>query len=102
MPGEDHRSMDDDPPTDGMCHLRLLNPVATTHRFKHLCGQNMKRRQPGGQWTEHGGVWRKRRKERCGDQGNNGRLITDSKEVLRICAVYVKELLNWKRSSKLP
>ena len=26
MAGEDHCRMDDDPPTDGMCHLRLRTP----------------------------------------------------------------------------
>ena len=26
MAGEDHCSMYDDPPTDGMCHLRLWTP----------------------------------------------------------------------------
>ena len=24
--GEDHCSMDDEPPTDGMCHLRIRTP----------------------------------------------------------------------------
>ena len=26
MAGDDHCSMDDDPPTDGICHLRLRTP----------------------------------------------------------------------------
>ena len=33
---------------------------------------------------------------------NNGRLITECKEVLRIWVAYFKELLNGKGSSKLP
>ena len=33
---------------------------------------------------------------------NNGRLFTESKEVLRIWAANFKEQLNGKRSSKLP
>ena len=33
---------------------------------------------------------------------NNWRLITESKEVLRICAAYFKELLNGKGVSRLP
>ena len=83
-----------------------------------------RRRQPGGRWTAHGGVWRieelyrkldvdggkkmiftmaRNRTEDGRDvkrdaviKDNYGRLITESKEVLRIWAAYYKELLNGK------
>ena len=81
-----------------------------------------RRRQPRGWWTEHGGV----RKDNCTERltkivanmifkmardrtedgreakrgamikDNNRRLITESKEVLRILAANFKELLNGK------
>ena len=79
-----------------------------------------RRRQLGGRWTAHGGVWWKNCTELDEDCGkkmifnmardrtedgrdvnigavikdNNGRLITESKEVLRIWAANFKELLN--------
>ena len=81
-----------------------------------------RRRQPGGQWTEHEAVWRKNCMYRTFDEDgskkmifkmarnrtedgrdvkrcavikdNNGRLITESNEVFRILAAYFKLLLN--------
>ena len=43
MAGEDHCSMDDDPPTDGMCHLRLRTQMGSTEAEKEAFGEEVER-----------------------------------------------------------
>ena len=38
MAGEDHCSMDDDPPTYGMCHLRLWTPDGGREDVERIAG----------------------------------------------------------------
>ena len=43
MAGEDHCRMDDDPPTDGMCHLRLRTPEGRTEAEKEAFREEVER-----------------------------------------------------------
>ena len=43
MAGEDHCRMDDDPPIDGMCHLRLWTPDGRTEAEKEAFREEMER-----------------------------------------------------------
>ena len=43
MTGEDHCSMDDDPPTDGMCHPRIRRHWAEKEAFREEVGRPERR-----------------------------------------------------------
>ena len=108
---------------EGIRDRREQPPTGLRHRSVSCMAR--RRQQPGGWWTEHGGVWRKNYRKLDEDGGkkmifkmardrtedrrdvkrgavikdNKGRLITESKEVLRRWAANFKELLNGKGSA---